>query len=157
MTWFRVLRARLFALTHKERVEREMEEELRFHIAKRVEENIRRGMPSSDAIREAQRQFGNLNRVKDKWRDVVGAGALEAFSQDVRFAVRMLGKDRTFTAVALLALTLSIGANTALFTLTDSVLLQPLPYAVPERIMAIWSSGTRNPGARYNLCYPDFL
>ncbi len=157
MTWFRVLRARLFALTHKDRVEREMEEELRFHLAKRVEENIRLGMPPADAIREARRQFGNLNRVKDKWRDVVGAGALEAFSQDVRFAVRMLGKDRTFTAVSLLALTLSIGANTALFTLTDSVLLQPLPYAAPERIMAIWSSGTRNPGARYNLCYPDFL
>jgi putative ABC transport system permease protein len=157
MTWFRVLRGRLFALAHKAQLEKEMDEEIRFHLAMRTHENLRRGMPASAASSAATRQFGNINLIKDAWRDVTGGGALETLLQDVRFAVHMLRKDRTFTATALLALMLSIGANTALFTVVDSVTLRPLPYAAPDRIMAIWSGYTLSPGTQYPFSYPDFL
>jgi hypothetical protein len=127
MNWLRVIRTRVTGFFRKEELEEEIDEELRFHVAMRTQENIARGMSPAEAKREALRQFGNVDHIKDEWRDVSGGGALESFVHDVRFAVRMLSKDRAFTAVAVLALALGIGANTALFTVLSNVLLRPLP------------------------------
>ena len=85
-----------------------------------------------------------------------GGGALESFAQDVRFAARMLVKDRAFTFVAVVALALGIGANTALFTVLSNVLLRPLPYAEPHRIMSVSTPESSKPGQPFPVSYPDF-
>ena len=157
MNPLRVAQARVVGLIHKERLEEELDEELRFHLAMRTQENIRRGLPAAEATRSATEAFGKVEAIKDACRDVSGGGALEVFWQDVRFATRMLLKDRAFTAVAVLALALGIGANTALFTVLSSVILRPLPYAAPDRIMAIWHQEAGRPETRLSFSYPDFL
>jgi len=143
-------------LFRKEELDQEIEEELQFHLAMRTQEKIARGMDPAEADAEARRQLGNINLVKDSWRDVTGGGALEVLWQDVRFACRMLLKDRGFTAVAVVALALGIGANTALFTVMSSVLLRPLPYPHSERLMAVWSQDSEKPGSHLRVSYPDF-
>jgi predicted permease len=154
---FRKLRARLRGFFRKEELEEEVDEELRFHVAMRTQENIARGMEAAEAARQAQRQFGNVNLVKDSVRDVIGGGALESFSQDVRFAARMLLKDRGFTIVAVLALALGIGANTALFTVLSNVLLRPLPYPDAEAIMAVAPRHHSRPNDLTPASYLDYL
>ncbi len=134
-----------------------MEEELRFHLAMRTQENIARGMSAAEAAVEAQRQFGNITLLKDEWRDVSGGGALEIFWRDLRFAARMLAKDRALTVIAIVALMLGIGANTALFTVMSSVLLRPLPYPRSNELMTIWSTDSRTPESRAKVSFPDFL
>lgn len=156
MTWFRVLGARLFALTHREQLEREMEEELRFHLAMRARENVRGGMSEAQALDQAKRQFGNVPLIKDRWRDVIGGGIVETFWRDLRFASRMLLKDRAFSLIAILALALGIGANTALFTVVSNVLLHPLPYAEPEELMSVTMLRDRQVDRSTVLSYPDF-
>src|SRR4051812_20216808 len=157
MTWFRVLRARLFALGHKSQLETEMEEELRFHLEMRAQENVRRGMPPAEAAAAARRQFGNINIVKDAWRDITGAGVIEAFGQDLRLAWRMLKKDRAFAVIAVLALALGIGANTILFTIVSNVLLRPLPYPAANEIMAIYGLEDGDVERPFPFSFPDFM
>lgn len=157
MNWLRLARARFFGLFHKGVLEEEMDEELRFHLAMRTQEYIERGMSPAEAQREARLQFGNVNLIKDACRDVNGGGWLEVVWQDVRFATRMLVRDRGFTAIAVLALALGIGANTALFTVMSNVLLRPLPYAESNQLMSIWSKESgANADHRMLLSYPDF-
>jgi predicted permease len=156
MNWLRVLRARLFALTHREQLEREMEEELRFHLAMRAQENVRAGMSEAEAFAQAQRQFGNVPLIKDRWRDVIGGGFVETFWQDLRFAARMLLKDRAFSLIAILALALGIGANTALYTVVSKVLLHPLPYPEPEELMSVTMLQDKRADRPIGFSYPDF-
>src|SRR4051812_21931113 len=156
MNWLRVLRTRLSAFTHKEQFESEMEEELRFHLAMRAQENVRRGMSDAEALVEAQKKFGNVNLIKDRWRDVVGGGFLETLWQDLRFAGRLLLKDRAFSTIAILALALGIGANTALFTVVSKVLFHPLPYPNPGEIMSIGLQENRKSPESWAFSYPDF-
>lgn len=157
MNWLRVIRARLVGFFRKEELEHEIDEELRFHVAMRTQENIARGMSAAEAAREAQRQFGNVDHIKDEWRDVSGGGALESFVHDFRFAARMLWKERAFTTVAVVALALGIGANTALFTVLSNVLLRPLPYPDAHEIMSISMHDSSNPGDPFPFSYPDFV
>lgn len=156
MTWLRVSSARVFALFHKDRLEAEINEELRFHLAMRTAENIRAGMPLPEASRAANRRLGNVNLIKDACRDVSGAGTLETVWQDLRFAARMLMKDGRFTAVAVIALALGIGSNTALFTVMSNVLLRPLPYFESDRIMSIWSAEADGGPDIFAVSYPTF-
>ncbi|HEX8679892.1 MAG TPA: ABC transporter permease [Chthoniobacterales bacterium] len=157
MKLLRLARARLTGLFRKEELAAEIEDEVQFHVAMRTREYIARGMSPAEAAREAQRKFGNVGLIKDAWRDVSGGGALESFAQDVRFAARTLLKDRAFTFVAVLALALGIGANTALFTVLSNVLLRPLPYTAPEEIMSIATRDRTSPDDPFPLSYPDFL
>ncbi|MFN2476535.1 MAG: ADOP family duplicated permease [Chthoniobacterales bacterium] len=157
MNWVRLARARLFGLLHKAKLEAEMEEELRFHLAMRTQENLARGMSQPDALRAAERQFGNVGLIKEQWRDVSGGGAIEVFWRDLRFAARMLLKDRLLTVIAVSALALGIGANTALFTVLSSVLLRPLPYAQPNELTRVWSSDSGQSAVRLKNSYPDLL
>src|SRR3954452_9948655 len=156
MTRLRVLRARLFALGHKTELEREMDEEVRFHLAMRAQDNVRRGMSEAEALAEAKRQFGNVNLIKDRWRDVTGGGLLEALWHDLRFAGRMLLKDRAFALIAILPLGLGVVANTALFTVVSRVLLRPLPYPNPGELMSIGMQEDRKPDKSIAFSYPDF-
>jgi predicted permease len=143
MKWWRVTKARLRALFQRDRVERDIDEELRSHIEILTEENLKRGMSKEKAQLEARRAFGNIASIKDAARDVRGGGVLEIISQDIRFGIRTLLKDRAFTIVALLALSIGIGANTAIFSVVNGILFRPLPYQDPEKIITMWepSSG----------------
>ncbi|HWS90077.1 MAG TPA: ABC transporter permease [Pyrinomonadaceae bacterium] len=138
MYWFRLLRTRLRGLLRKKSVEREMEEELRFHLRMRAEENVRRGMAPDEAERAALKSFGQLGRIKEYCRDVKGGGLVESMLQDVKFGARTLMKNRGFTLVAVLTLAVGIGANTAIFSVVEAVLLRPLPYDNADRVVMLW-------------------
>lgn len=138
MKWFNVLRDRIRALRQRETVINDIDREMRSHLELQVEANVRAGMSPDEARAQALRSFGNVNKAVDAAYDVKGGGFLESLTQDVRYGVRMLAKHKAFTAVAVLTLALGIGANTAIFSVVNELLLRPLPYRDAERIVMLW-------------------
>ncbi|HKF25868.1 MAG TPA: ABC transporter permease, partial [Candidatus Acidoferrum sp.] len=131
-------------------MEREMDAELRFHMETFAEALVQGGMDREEALRKARMEFGGLEQVKEECRDARGVTLVEHFLQDVKFGTRMLLKNSGFTLVAVLTLALGIGANAAIFTVINAVLLRPLEVQHPEALVAVgdptrvhaWSTGT---------------
>jgi putative ABC transport system permease protein len=138
MKWFNVLRDRLRALRQRETVIDDIDREMRLHLELQIEANIKAGMSPEEAREKARRSFGNVNRAVDAAYDVKGGGLFETLVQDIRYGVRMLAKHKAFTSVAVVTLALGIGANTAIFSVVNELLLSPLPYRDAEQIVMLW-------------------
>ena len=154
MAWRKVFLDRLRALRDGDAVHREIDEEVRFHLDMRTEENLRRGMSPEEARREAERRFGRLTRIKEMGYEVRGGGLVETLRQDLRYGVRVLLKNPAFAAVVVVTLALGIGANAALFSVVNGVLLNPLPFPQPEQLVSLHQSRPNAPAG--SITYPNF-
>jgi putative ABC transport system permease protein len=123
-----------------DRLEREMEAEIRFHLQMRAEENADRGLDPDDAMRAARYAFGNRTRIEEACREAQGRLLVESLVQDIRFGARTFVKNPLFSFVAVATLALGIGANTAIFSVVDATLLRPLPYADANRLVVLWET-----------------
>ncbi len=137
MKLFSWARSVVSALLQRTRVEGETEEELRAHVQHRADDLERLGMTRTEAERRARIEFGGHESFKEECREALSTRILEVFLQDLRFSFRMLRKSPGFAAVAILTLALGIGANTAIFTLLDQILLRSLPVQDPQQLVLL--------------------
>jgi putative ABC transport system permease protein len=138
-------------------MEAEMDEELRSHLENHVEKLVVSGLSREQALRRAHIEFGGYEQLKEDCRDARGVSLIETLFQDLRYALRMLRNSPGFTAVAILTLALGIGANTAIFSVIDSVLLRSLPYQNPAGIVMVWENNSQHPDPHNTVSPPDFL
>jgi predicted permease len=149
------LRYRIRALLSRKQVEEELDEELRFHFERQVDKFRRSGMTEQEAKRKARLAFGGHEQVKENCREARGTSFVELTVDDAKYAVRQLWGNPTFALVMIFTLALSIGANSAIFSVIDGVLLKRLPYAQPERIVRLFLSSSAFP--KFPLNPWDFL
>jgi putative ABC transport system permease protein len=150
MRVFASLRSVVSALFHRSLVESEIEAELRAHIQDRANDLERSGVPRADAERRARVEFGGYQKYKEEIREAQGTHFLETLIQDLRFGLRMLRKSPGFTAVAVLTLALGIGANTAIFTMTNGLMLRTLPIKDPRQLVELLQHAPGDPEPGFN-------
>src|SRR5256884_3707894 len=139
MGWLRIFGARWRGLLSKRQLDQDLDAELRAHLEMLTDENIRRGMSPVEARHAARREFGGVEQTKELYRDRRGLTWIDSGREHVRLALRMLFKRPGFTFVAVASLALGIGANTAIFTVVHSVLLEQLPFPEAHRLAIVWS------------------
>ena len=127
---------RLRSLMRHSAAENELDDELRFHLEQQIDKYVKSGMNQAEALRRARLEFGGLDQVKNECREARGVSLLESLVQDLHYSARTLLHSPAFTACAVLTLALGIGANTAIFSVIDAVLLNPLPYPNPQELLA---------------------
>jgi putative ABC transport system permease protein len=137
--------------------ERELSEELRDHFEKQVAANIAAGIPADEARRQATLKFGAVEGVKEDCREQRSGFWLDTLFADLRYALRMLRKNPSFAAVAILTLALGIGANTAIFSVLNGVILKPLPYPHADRLALIWTELASAGQKRVPTSGPDMI
>ena len=145
MRWWQVLVLRMRAIARRPALERELEAEMADHLANEAQELVRRGLPPDEARETAHNTMGRLEHIKEECRDARGVTWWEHLRQDISFAVRVLRKKRTFSATAIGTIALGIGSTAAVFSVVDAVLIRPLPYPQPERLLSVAGIGMPGP------------
>lgn len=143
-------------LLRRKEADQELEEELRFHLESQIEVNLAKGMEPDDARTSALRSFGGVEQIKEICREERGGLLIDSVVKDVRHGLRSLRGSPGFTAVAVLTLTLGIGASTAVFSVVNGVLLRPLRYPDPEEIVTLWNSYPQLSDEKEEVSPPDF-
>lgn len=141
MSFWTRLRSWTSATVRSSRMEREMDDEMRFHVEAHATELMKRGFPKDHALRQARLEFGGVETAKSECRDAVGVGFLETLFQDLRHSIRAMLRTPVFALTAVIVLALGIGATTAIFSVVDAVLLQPLAYRDSDRLVTILMNG----------------
>ncbi|HYT76749.1 MAG TPA: ABC transporter permease, partial [Vicinamibacterales bacterium] len=148
---------RLRALVTRRGLERDLEEEIGFHLAMREADYRAGGLTAEDARAAARRRFGNVTLITEDTRENWMFAALESLRQDVRYAVRLLRRAPAFSVVSIVVLAVGIGGNTAIFSLVDAVRLRALPYKDADGLVVLWGNVQRANVERRGASYPDFL
>jgi putative ABC transport system permease protein len=152
MGWLAETWSRIRSLGRRDTLERGLDEEIRFHLDHQIEKNRRAGMSPDEARRQALIRFGGLDQTRERTRDEIRPALVEDSVRDVRHGVRVLRGAPGFTAAALATLVIGIGATSAIFSILRAVMLEPLPYRDPERIVTIWE--TSRDGVTRNVIAP---
>ena len=155
MRFSTILRLRLRSLVLPAQVEHELEEELRYHLERQVEENVAAGMRHEDARLAALRSVHGFEQRKEECRDMRGVNLVDNLLQDARFAMRQLRKSPAFASTAICTLALGMCASVAIFAFVDAALIKPLPYANASRLVGVYESVAMFPQS--NLSYADYI
>ncbi len=155
MRWLKAWLLRFGGLFGKERSERELADEMASHLQMHIEDNLRAGMSAEEARRAALMRLGGVEQTKEIYRERRGLPVVDTVLQDLRFGARVLWKNRGFTAVAVLIMALGIGANTAMFSVVNAVLLKPLAYNDPDQLVNLASLWLKS-GHHGQVSAPDF-
>jgi hypothetical protein len=131
---------RVRSMFQKRKLESEMSDEIRLHLEMQAEANRAAGMSPDEALQTAQREFGGVEQVKENYRDEFRLNFLEDCWRDLRHSVRGLGRERSFTVTVLIIFALCLGANVAIFSMVNGILLRPLPFSDSGRLVTVYDS-----------------
>jgi hypothetical protein len=153
----RTLKRRWRALTHKNELEHELDEEMQFHLERDITQNLKSGMSPEEARYAALKSFDGFAQSQEECRDARGVRVIENILQDLRYSLRLLIKSPAFTSVVVLTLALGIGANTAIFSFANGILLRPLPYPQSDRLAVIDETALKRGINSMSVSFPNFL
>jgi predicted permease len=145
------------ALTHKEQLEHELDDEMRFHLERDIEQHIKSGMSPAAARYAALKSFGGVDQSKEECRSARGVTLIENILRDISYSVRVLLKSYAFTFVVILTLALGIGANTAIFSFANGILLRPLPYPQSDRLAVLDENAPKQGIETMSVSFPNYL